>query len=163
MLINHNRILTFHNEGGHKMDDIKHEIDDFLSRKKFLTLATTTPDGKPLTHTLAYVSKGPNIFFSTYKKSRKTKNIQENPNVAYSIYTETEHLDEIRSIQMEGIATMISDKKETEEILNLLGQKFPTMSHLISNPDNLIIKIAPKICYFTDYVKHAGLREKVEY
>jgi nitroimidazol reductase NimA-like FMN-containing flavoprotein (pyridoxamine 5'-phosphate oxidase superfamily) len=145
------------------MKDIKDEIVEYLSRKKFVTLATTTTGGKPLTHTLAYVNIGPNIYFSTYKKSRKTKNIQENPNVAYSVYTETEHLDEIRSIQMEGTATLISDKKETDEILKMLGQKFPTMAHLISNPDNLIIKITPKICYFTDYVKHAGIREKIEY
>jgi len=145
------------------MNDIKDEIVDYLSRKKFVTLATTTPDSKPLTHTLAYVSKGPNIYFSTSKKSRKTINIQKNSNVAYSVYNETEHLDEIRSIQMEGNATRISDKKETEEILKMLGQKFPTMLHLISHPDNFIIKITPKICYFTDYVKHAGIREKVEY
>ncbi len=145
------------------MKDIKNEIVDYLSRKKFITLATSTPDGKPLTHTLAYVNIGPNVYFSTYKKSRKTKNIQGNPNVAYSIYSETEYLDEIRSIQMEGTATLISDKKVTDEILKLLGQKFPTMAHLIADPDNLIIKITPKICYFTDYIKHAGIREKVEY
>ena len=145
------------------MNDIKNEIVDYLSRKKFVTLATSTLDGKPLTHTLAYVNIGANIYFTTSKKSRKTKNIQKNPNVAYSIYNETEHLDEIRSVQMEGTATLISDKKETEEILKMLGQKFPTMSHLISHSDNFIIKITPKICYFTDYVKHAGIREKVEY
>ena len=87
------------------MKDIKNEIVDYLSRKKFITLATSTPDGKPL----------------------------------------------------------ISDKKVTDEILKLLGQKFPTMANLISDPDNLIIKITPKICYFTDYIKHAGIREKVEY
>jgi len=145
------------------MEDIKDEIVDYLSRKKFVTIATSTPDGKPLTHTLAYVNIGPNIYFTTSKNSRKTMNIQKNPNVAYSVYNETEHLDEIRSIQMEGTATLISDKKETEKILKLLGQKFPTMLHLISHPDNFIIKIIPKICYFTDYIKHAGIREKVEY
>jgi nitroimidazol reductase NimA-like FMN-containing flavoprotein (pyridoxamine 5'-phosphate oxidase superfamily) len=145
------------------MKDIKDEIVDYLSRKKFVTLATSTLDGKPLTHTLAYVNIGANIYFTTSNKSRKTINIQKNPNVAYSVYNETEHLDEIRSVQMEGTATLISDKKETEEILKMLGQKFPTMMHLISHQDNFIIKITPKICYFTDYVKHAGIREKVEY
>jgi len=145
------------------MEDIKDEIVDYLSRKKFVTIATSTPEGKPLTHTLAYVNIGPNIYFTTSKNSRKTINIQKNPNVAYSVYNETEHLDEIRSIQMEGTATFITDKKETEEILKMLGQKFPTMLHLISHSDNFIIKITPKICYFTDYVKHSGIREKIEY
>lgn len=145
------------------MEDIKDEIINYLSRKKFVTIATSSPDGKPLTHTLAYVNKGPNIYFSTSNESRKTKNIVKNPNVAYSVYTDTDHLDEIRSVQMEGTATLISDKKETKEILKMLGQKFPTMANLTSHPDNQIIKITPKICYFTDYVKHAGIREKIEY
>ena len=145
------------------MEDIKDEIEDYLSRKKFITLATSSPDGKPLTHTLAYVNKGSTVYFSTIKESRKVNNIQENPNVAYSVYNETEHLDELRSVQMEGTATLISDKKETNEILKMLGKKFPSMKNLTTYPENLIIKITPKICHFTDYVKHGGIHEKVEY
>lgn len=145
------------------MEDIKDEIVDYLSRKKFIILATSSPDGKPFTHTLAYVNKGSTVYFSTIRQTRKVKNIQENPNVAYSVYNETEHLDEIRSIQMEGSAAFISDKKETREILKMLGKKFPSMTNLVTYPDNLVIKIIPKICHFTDYIKHGGIREKVEY
>ena len=145
------------------MKDIKDKIDDYLSRKKFVTIATSSPDGKPLTHTLFYVNKGPTIYLTTSKHSRKIKNIEKNPNVAYSIYNETEHLDEIRSVQMEGTATIISDEKEIDTIVKMFEQKFPAMKILTLQADSLIIKIKPKICYFTDYVKHGGIREKVEY
>ena len=83
--------------------------------------------------------------------------------VVLILINETEHLDELRSVQMEGTAALISDKKEVDEILKMLGQKFPSMAKMTSNPENLIIKITPKICHFTDYVKHAGIREKVKY
>ena len=36
-----------------------------------------------------YINKGFNIYFLTGKQTRKVKNIQENPNVSYSIFDET--------------------------------------------------------------------------
>jgi nitroimidazol reductase NimA-like FMN-containing flavoprotein (pyridoxamine 5'-phosphate oxidase superfamily) len=145
------------------MDEIKEEIIDYLSKKKFITLATSTTDGKPLTHTIAYVNKGPHLYFSTSNQSRKIKNIQENANVAYSVYDETEHLDEIRSIQMEGTAAVVSDKKESKEIIQMLNQKFPSMDYMNLNPDNVIIKIIPKTCFFSDYIRRFGQRDKIEF
>ena len=145
------------------MEDIKEQIENYLSKRKFITLATTTLEGKPLTHPVAYINKGPTIYFSTGNQTRKVKNIQENPNVAYSVYDETEHLDEIRYIQMEGKATIVSNKEESEEALNMLSQKFPSMAYMSSDPDSVVIKIAPKICYFSDYIRRFGHKDKVEY
>ncbi|UCF13746.1 MAG: pyridoxamine 5'-phosphate oxidase family protein [Thermoplasmatales archaeon] len=145
------------------MEDIKEEIVNYLSKKKFITLATSTLNGKPLAHTIAYINKGPTLYFSTGNQSRKVKNIQENPNVAYSVYDETEYLDDIRFIQMEGIATLVSDKEESKEALKMLNQKFPSTSNLSSDPDSVIIKITPKICYFSDYIRRFGQRDKVEF
>jgi nitroimidazol reductase NimA-like FMN-containing flavoprotein (pyridoxamine 5'-phosphate oxidase superfamily) len=144
-------------------EDIKEQIVDYLSRRKFITLATSTIDGKPLTHTLAYVNKGPTLYFSTGSQSRKVNNIQENPNVAYSVYDETEYLDEIRSVQMEGEAILVSNKEEFEEITKMMKQKFPSMADMSFDPDRVIIKITPKICYFSDYIWRFGHREKVEF
>ena len=145
------------------MDYLKNQIVDYLSRKKFLTLATSSSNGKPLTHPIAYVNNESDVYFSTSKQTRKAKNIQENPNVAYSIYNETEFFDEIKAIQMEGTATIVSDKKEFEEALKMLNQKFPYMANMQLDKDSLIIKITPKLCYFSDHVKRFGQRDKVEY
>ena len=144
------------------MEDIKEHIVNYLSKRKFMTLATTQKD-KPLTHPVAYINKGPVLYFSTSNQTRKAKSIKENPNVAFSVYEGTEHLDEIINIQMEGEATIIANKEETEEILEMLKIKFPTMADMTTNPDNVIIKITPKICHFTDYTKGFGYREKVEF
>lgn len=144
------------------MDDIKDQIETYLAKRKFMTLATTQKD-KPLTHPLAYVNKGPTLYFSTSNQTRKVKNIKENPNVAYSVFEGTEHLDEVISIQMEGEAALVTDKEENEEVLKMLGQKFPAMANMTSDPDVVVIKVTPKICYFSDYVKRFGHREKVKY
>ncbi len=144
------------------MEDIKEEIVNYLSKRKFMTLATIQKD-KPLTHPVAYVNKGPILYFSTSDQTRKARSIKENPNVAFSVYERTEHLDEIINIQMEGEATIVANKEETEEILEMLKLKFPSMAEMTTDRDNVIIKITPKICHFTDYTKGFGYREKVEY
>ena len=145
------------------MEDIKEQIVNYLSKRKFMTLATTTQNGEPLTHPIAYVNKGPTLYVSTGNQTRKIKNIQENPNVAYSVYDETEHLDEVRSIQMEGKATIVTNKEEFKEVLEMMKQKFPFMADMTLDPDNTVIKITPKICHFIDYTKGFGNRDRVEY
>ena len=144
------------------MEDIKEEIVNYLSKRKFMTLATTQKD-KPLTHPVAYVNKGPVLYFSTSDQTRKAKSIKENPNVAFSVYEGTEHLEEIINIQMEGEATIVANKEETEEILEMLKIKFPTMTGMVTDSDSVVIKITPKVCHFTDYTRGFGYREKVEF
>lgn len=145
------------------MDEIKEQIVNYLSKRKFLTLATSTKKGEPLAHPLAYVNKGDTIYFTTGTHTRKYKNIQNNPNVAFSVYDPTEYLDEVVSVQMQGKATPVTDKKEILEINKMFKRKFPNMSYLIKNPDSIIIKISPKSCYFIDYSKGFGYRDNVEY
>lgn len=145
------------------MDDIKNEIINYLSKRKFLTLATSTQNGEPLTHPVAYVNKEQNIYFSTDKKTRKAKNIEKNPNVAYSVYDDTEHLDELKLVQIEGKASILSDKKEQEEVIQMLNKKFPFMVKIPMDSNSIIIKITPKTCFFSDYTKRFGNRDKVEY
>ena len=145
------------------MEDIKEEIIYYLSKRKFITIGTATKKGEPLTHTVAYINKGPNIYFSTSKQTRKAKNIAINPNVAYSLYDPVEHLDEIRSLQVEGEAIFVTDKNESEEALNLLKQKFPYMADVPIDSDNIIVKIIPKTGYFSDYNKRFGHRDKIDF
>ena len=145
------------------MEFVKDQIIDYLSKRKIITLATTTVDGLPFIHPVAYVSKGPVVYFSTSKQTRKVKNIQENPKVAASVFDQTEFLDEIKSVQIEGIASIVTDKNEFSEAMKMLCQKFPLMADMASTPDSIIIKIEPKIVYFSDYVKRFGHKETVKF
>jgi len=145
------------------MDLVRDLVIDYLSRRKFLTLATTTTKGEPLTHPIAYVNIDDTVYFSTNKKTRKVKNIKENPNVAYSVFDGTDHLDEIKLIQMEGTASILTDNSKAEEILNMIKKKFPSMADMPLDSDSIVVKITPKVAYFSDYTKRFGYREMVEY
>ena len=64
---------------------------------------------------------------------------------------------------MEGTATLVSNKEESERVLNMLKRKFPSMANIPLDSDDVVIKITPKICYFSNYIKRFGHRDKVEY
>jgi len=145
------------------MNEIKDQIINYLSKRKFLTLATSSKNGEPLTHPIAYVNIEDTIYFSTGKQTRKFKNIKNNPNVAFSVYDNTEYLDEVRSVQMEGKAILVNNKKESKQINDMLEKKFPNMANLTKDKDSIIIKISPKSCYFIDYTKGFGYKDKIEY
>jgi nitroimidazol reductase NimA-like FMN-containing flavoprotein (pyridoxamine 5'-phosphate oxidase superfamily) len=147
------------------MEYVKDHIVDYLSKRKFLTLATSTPNDGPLAHPIAYVNKEDTVYFSTGKETRKFKNIQKNPNVAYSVFDQTEYMDEARSIQMQGIATEVTDKKEIDEVNKMLKQKFPAifLDEFTKELDTVILKITPKACHFIDYTKGFAFRDSVKY
>lgn len=145
------------------MEFLKDQVIDYISRKKFVTLATSSLHGKPITHPVAYVNKDVDIYFSTSSKTRKAKNIKDNPNVAYSIYNETEFFDEIKAIQVEGIASIVSDKEEYDEVIEMLHKKFPFMGEMPFDSDSIVVKITPKKCYYSDYIKRYGSREIIEF
>jgi hypothetical protein len=64
---------------------------------------------------------------------------------------------------MEGKAFPVSDKKKIDEISKMLNIKFPTMTHLVAQPESIVIKIMPKACYFMDYAKGFSYRDQVKY
>ena len=145
------------------MDILKEEIGEYLSKRKYLNLATSSKNGKPLSHPIAYINIGTDVYFSTNKTTRKAKNIAENPNVAYSVYDSTDHLDEIRLVQMEGVAAEITDKTKYEDILQKLNGKFPFAKNILIDKDTIVVKITPKFCYYCDYNKRFGRIEEVEF
>ena len=100
---------------------------------------------------------------STDKNTRKVKNIKENPNVAYTVYDHTDQFDELRYVQVEGHASVLTDEKTNKEIHKLLNKKFPSMSDIPINSDSVVIKITPKTCYYSDYNKRFGNRETVKF
>ena len=44
-----------------------------------------------------------------------------------------------------------------------MKQKFPSMAYLSTDPNNIIVKINPKMCYFVDYRKGFWFKESVKY
>jgi len=83
-------------------------------------ISTVNASGGPEAASVYYLcdDKG-TIFFITRKNSRKYKNIEHNPKVAFVITNEHPS----KTIQYEGIASEVSDTEETIEFFNALITK----------------------------------------
>ena len=62
------------------MTDIEKAIIEYLAKKPFITLATCSSDGLPITHPIAHVTDGATVYFVTDQTTRKVQNIKENKN-----------------------------------------------------------------------------------
>jgi general stress protein 26 len=150
-------------DSGDFMTSIEKIIEEYLAQKKFITLATASFKGEPSTHPIAHVNLGPVVFFITDSTTRKVVNIRQNQNVAYSVFDEIDHIKDIKFLQMEGTASIIEKGPEFTKAWNMILTKFPFMNELPSNPNNIIVKIIPKKCSFSDYSKGIGHKQTIIY
>ena len=142
-------------------NEITQKIFNYLQSHNVLTLATVSPDGKPLAHTVVYVSEGATVYFGTYKDTRKAQNILKNPSVAYTVDEDYADWDKIQGVQMTGMAAMLTDQKELERIMKKYVEKFPQAADFPPDPDMVLIKIESLRGYFLDYTKGFGHRDEV--
>ncbi len=133
--------------------DIKELIADYLKSHNILTLATVTPDNKPLAHTVEYASDGTTVYVATSSSRRKVQNILKNPHVAYTVDEDYKDWLTIKGVQMEGIATVLSKKEDIDRAAAVYLAKFPFVAQFPPNPEMVFIRIEPKVGSFLDYTK----------
>lgn len=143
--------------------EVKQKIVDYLSSHDHLRLATVTPEGNPLAHTVTYVSEDATVYFISDKGSRKIQNLMKNPRTAYTVDENYKDLQSTQGVQMEGVATIISAKEEMEGVMGLLLRKFPQLTALPPNPNMVAVKVTPKQGYFLDNTVRFGHRDKVTF
>jgi len=149
------------------MEELKQKMVDLFESEDVLTLATVSPDGKPMIHPVAYVSDGLVLYFYTYGKSRKVQNILKNPNVAYAVYNSKlmakgGRWNEILSAQVEGTASIMPDG-EKERIIRLIIDKFPALKNSPPDLNSTFVKLVPKKIQLSDYTKGFGHMDMVEF
>jgi general stress protein 26 len=144
-------------------EDIKKDVEDYLSKHRWLRLGTVNSEGRPIVHTMGYVSEGATVYMATDMKTRKAQNIIKNKNVAYTVDEDYEGPMEIQGIQMEGTAILLSDEKEIEKVVDMITAKFPFFSEMPPDPDICFIKVEPTKGYFLDSKKGFGHRDSVTY
>lgn len=107
------------------MENLKQEIINYLNKHELMNLATSSKDGMPAAATVAYIVNEDNIYFGTYKTSEKAQNIQNNPNVALTVDEDEIDWKTIQGVQLQGIASIVTDKEELEKVNQIFGKKFP--------------------------------------
>ncbi len=144
------------------MEEVKKKIVAYLATRPYMNLATIKPDGSPAAHTVGYANDGAVVYFMTHKDTRKLTHIQSNPKVAYTVDEDCMELPKIQGVQMEGTATVLSEKAEIEKAGGLLGQKFGQME--IPFMDEMVfVRVDPAAAYFIDNTQGFGHRDNVTY
>ncbi|TKG91545.1 pyridoxamine 5'-phosphate oxidase family protein [Puteibacter caeruleilacunae] len=101
------------------------KIEKYLADHGLMTLATVTPEGKPLAHSVEYVSEGNTVYFASHPQMRKMQNIANNPAVAYTVDEDYQDWSQIQGIQMTGTASFVEDPAELARIMESYLSKFP--------------------------------------
>ncbi len=142
-------------------EGLKEKIYEYLSDHYYLNLATISPQGRPMAHTMAYVSEGAVVYMATNKNTRKVQNIMQNPYVAYTVDEDDPDWFNMQALQIEGRASIIEDEEELREVGEILAAKFPIAADMPPDPDSIMIKIEPEVVYYLDYSIKFGYREQV--
>ena len=149
-------------------EDAKQKIMDYLASPShmLMTLATVTPDGKPLAHTVVYVNEGATVYFRSLDHRRKYSNILNNPRVAYTVDEYPgDDWRQLQGVQMEGVATVLTNQAEIDRVTELYLKKVPCAERFVpkTRPGLKVIKIEPVEGDFLDYREAIGHREKVTF
>jgi general stress protein 26 len=144
-------------------NDVIQKISDYLSNHQYLNLATVRPDNSPLAHTVGYASDGATVYFMTDKKSRKAKNINSNPFVAYTVDEDYTDINKIQGVQMRGKAELLTDNSVIEKVFGIMLGKFPQIKDLPQNPDYVSFKITPVEAFFLDNTVGFGHRDNITF
>lgn len=143
--------------------ELKDKINEYLENHLYLNLGTVSPQGNPMVATLAYASKNSTVYLTSYESSRKVQNIKHNPNVAYTVDEDDCDIYIQNGLQVEGKASIVTDEKELNEIMEIMLDKFPIIEEIPPFPDPAVIKIEPKVIYHLDYSVEFGHRDKVDF
>jgi uncharacterized protein YhbP (UPF0306 family) len=147
-----------------KNEEIRQAISDYLASHRKMTLATVTLDGRPLAHTVEYVSdNGPLIYFATKKTTRKAQNIMKNANVSFAVDEDYDDWMKIQGVQVEGRATILSEEKDIQHAMDLFLKKFPFVAEFKPDPDMVLVQIVPVAGFFLDNTKGFAHRDEVRF
>jgi hypothetical protein len=123
---------------------LRSAVTKALARKSFMTLATSSPAGRPHAAGVLFAAAGGNLYVNTNVKSRKARNVEGNPNVAVCIPVRRLPVGPPATIMFQGTATVLD--RDDGPLRGLLdaGSLKPITSHgELDDPDNWFVKITP--------------------
>ena len=128
------------------MNDLKEKILKKMNEHTLASFATISDDGKPWTrYVVVKADDQMNIWFATFKNSRKVHQIAKNPDV-HLVLGVTDPQTAVSWLQVQGRAEILEDA----ETKNLVW--YDLLSSIFSGPDDpnyVVCKVTPsRIEYF---------------
>jgi general stress protein 26 len=139
------------------------KISEYLATHTFLRLATVSQEGNPMAHTLAYIASGLTVYFFTNKNSRKAVNMLNNPWISYVVDENNENISQVKGVQIDGKASLVTDEAELNKVIDLQVKKYPFMAKAKPSPDMCFFKLSPISGAYLDYTVSFGHRDNVTF
>ncbi len=139
----------------------------YLRGHNVMTLATAGEDG-PWAAAVFYVNEGFTLNFLSAPTTRHAANIAANPQVAATVQEDYHDWREIKGVQLDGAAVMLS-RTESAAASARFAAKFPLLENLAAAPAEVAraygrmawYALTPTRVYFIDNSVAFGHREQV--
>lgn len=136
---------------------LKQQFEKVMSESVNMSLATSVEDNPNVrTVTFAYdESKSGRLFFTTFKGSQKTKEFQQNPNVAcMPLSTDLE-----ADVQVRILGTVKKSDMTMDKLIEMIAKKFSSGADALKNGGDMldIYEICFKDAYVTVCMNDAEL------
>jgi uncharacterized protein YhbP (UPF0306 family) len=146
---------------------LNHRVQTYLCDHQVATLATRSDDDL-WAAAVFYVNDGFTLYFLSAPTSRHCLNLASNSRVAVTIQEDYVDWQEIKGVQIEGVACEISGAEEGKA-RRLYGEKFPIVGKLSLAPAAIVkalakvrwYKVVPNRLYFIDNSVNMGHRDEV--
>lgn len=100
------------------------DVRAFLAAHNTLTLATVNEDGTPHACDLFYVHVGATFYFLSDPQTRHVRNLLREPSVGVTIHGDARGWQEIRGVQIIGIAARVTRRVERARAFAAYGRKY---------------------------------------
>lgn len=124
---------------------MKDKIKNILESHELLRIATLDSEGFPNVRSVDYAINPENeghIYFTTFKNTRKVKEIEKNNNVYVVVdspASSIEELAQVKYIRATGKAFMVENPEEAQQAMGFLFNKYPFLKDLPGDPSMMSI------------------------
>ena len=146
----------------------REQVQRYLREHHVMTLASHG-DAGVWAAAVFYANDGFAIYFLSSPSSRHCQNLASSPRASAAIHEDYAEWREIKGVQMEGIASVLSGDEE-EKARRLYAAKFPIVGKPEQMPASIIkalakvrwYKLIPDRLYFIDNSAGFGHRDEIE-
>jgi uncharacterized protein YhbP (UPF0306 family) len=108
--------------------EVPGQVLEYVQAQQTLTLATASPTGVPRAGTFLYVNDGPTLYFWSRATTITTRQLAQNPIVAFTIDSYTDDLNRTQGVQGVGECSVLLNGEQIARVADLFGQKFPNLA-----------------------------------
>ena len=136
----------------------------YLRNHQVMTLATAGADGV-WAAAVFYVNEGFDLYFLSAHHTRHARHIAEGDRVAATIQEDYDGWEEIKGIQLEGVARVL-EGAERETAILLYEEKYPFVAQADQQMQAAMARVdwyrlRPHLLYFIDNSRGFGFRDRV--